>query len=105
MVATLGNTNLEEVRKAEERGSRRIATAGMAPDADTIDVDPTELPRKILEACNLIRNRVVAHCLRMRIEVMELLGAQGRSQTINAHHDEAQIGKRLIVPMRRGEGT
>ena len=40
MVATLGDTYLEEVREVEHRRSRRITTAGVPPDPYAVKVNP-----------------------------------------------------------------
>jgi hypothetical protein len=88
---------------AEHRVGGGVAAAGMTPDADAIEVDPRIALAQFLDAGDLIGQRVVAHVA--EVGVVEGLGAPRRTHAVDRHHDEAQLGQRLVVAACRQEAA
>jgi hypothetical protein len=75
----------------------------MAPDAHAIQVDPWIALAQILEAGDLVGQRVVAHV--GEPGVVEGLGTPRRTHAVDGHHDEAQLGQRLVVAVTGEEAA
>ena len=80
-----------------------VAAAGMAPDADAVEVDERVALGQLLHAGDLVGQRVVADVL--DVGVVEGLGAIRRAHAVDGDDDEAQFGQRLVVAVRRREAA
>src|SRR5215469_9864866 len=73
----------------------------MAPDPDTLDVNPWILRGQLSHAGHLIRQRVVAHIA--VVEVVKLLGPQGVAHPLDLHDHESKLSQRLAIAARTRE--
>src|SRR5215469_7316714 len=73
----------------------------MAPDPDTLDVNPWILRGQLSHPGHLIWQRVVAHVA--VVEVVKFLRSQRVAHPIDLHDHEPKLSQRLAVTARTGE--
>ncbi len=103
VVAGLRDADLEEVRVAEHRVGGRVAAAGVAVDAGAGEVDPRVALGQLLHGGDLVRQAVVAHVA--VVGGVERLRPHRRAHGVDLDDDEAELGERLCVAARGGEGA
>lgn len=102
VIAGLGDANLEEIRIAEHGGSGGVAAAGVAPDADAVEVDEGVFRGEFADAGDLVGEGVVGGVDGVDA-FMEALGAEVGAHAVEAKDDEAEIGEGLVVAVGGGE--
>jgi hypothetical protein len=101
VVAALGPAYLEEIGVTEHGIGGGIAAARVPPYAGAVEVDPRIVVRELFDGGDLVRECVIAHIAEP--VALETGRAERRADAVDRHHDEAQLGQRLIVIVRRQE--
>ncbi len=94
MAAAVTHRHFVELRMKEQRTERTLSTGGRPEDTYTRDVVVGILRCNGLVPQNAIRKACVCEVLEGHI--VEGLGAVAGAHAIDMHHDEAQLGERLV---------
>ena len=99
VIARLRPRDLEEVGIDEHRRRRHEASARVAPDADTVDVDVGMLVRELLDGGLLVGQAVVAQ-VAVAVVVVPLRPLRMSAAIADFDDDEAELRQRDVIAAR-----
>src|SRR5207244_4815551 len=99
VIASLRDSDLEEIRIAEHRVGGGEPAAGVSVDSGAIDIDPREPLRQLLHAGNLIGQCVVSHLA--VVGVVKRLRSPRRAHAVDLDDYEPKLRQSLRIAAGR----